>query len=181
MKKTVLTYGLISGAIAAGMMVAGIPLMTAHDYRKAEILGYTSIVLAMLLVFFGVRSYRENVADGRITFGRAFGVGILITLVSCLCYVVTWEAMYFGFVPGLGEKVAECMVERVKASGASQEKIDETAKQAEQFKKLYDNPAVNVALTFVEPFPIGLLATAISAAILRRKGTSSATGSAPQV
>lgn len=46
------------------------------------VIGYTTIVLSFLLVFLGIRSYRENVGNGRITFGRAFGVDILITLVS---------------------------------------------------------------------------------------------------
>ena len=41
--------------------------------------------------------------------------------------------------------------------------------QVESFKKLYANPFVNVAFTFVEPFPVGLLMTLISAVILRRK------------
>ena len=168
MKRVVLTYGLISGVLVTGLMLAGLPFLSNLDYRKGEILGYSSIVLAALLVFFGVRSYRENVGAGKLTFGRGFAVGILITLVSCGIYVVTWETLYFGVIPGLGDKLAACMVEKVKASGAPQDKVDEAARQAAAFKTMYDNPAVNVALTFVEPFPIGLVVTALSAAILRR-------------
>ena len=37
-------------------------------------------VFSILLVFFGIRSYREN-AGGLISFGRAVAVGILITLI----------------------------------------------------------------------------------------------------
>jgi hypothetical protein len=39
----------------------------------------------------------------------------------------------------------------------------------EQFKQMYDNPAVNVALTFMEVFPIGLAVTLLSAGILRKQ------------
>jgi hypothetical protein len=35
--------------------------------------------------------------------------------------------------------------------------------------ELYQNPLVNMAYTFIEPLPVGLLMTLISAAILRRK------------
>jgi hypothetical protein len=57
----------------------------------------------------------------------------------------------------------------LKASGAAQDKIDAAARQAETFKKLYANPLTNAAITFIEPFPVGLALTALSAAILRRK------------
>jgi hypothetical protein len=169
MKKTVLTFGLISGAISAAMMLVTVPFVDKIGWDKGEILGYTSIVLAALLIFFGIRSYRENVAGGRLTFGRGFAVGILITLISSACYVATWEVVYFKFLPDFADKYAAHMVERAKASGASQQKLDETQQKATQFKQMYNNPAINIALTFMEVFPIGLGVTLISAGILRKK------------
>jgi hypothetical protein len=169
MKKTVLTFGLISGGVSAATMLATIPFADRIGWGKGEILGYTVIVLSALMVFFGMRSYRENVGGGRLTFGRGFAVGILITLISSACYVGTWEIIYYKLMPGFTEKYTAHMVEKAKASGASQQKIDETAQQAKQFKQMYDNPAVNVALTFAEVFPIGLVVTLVSAGILRKK------------
>jgi len=89
MKKTVLTFGLISGTMSAATLLAAVPLADKIGFEKGEILGYTIIVLSALMVFFGVRSYRENVGGGRLTFGRGFAVGILITLISSVCYVGT--------------------------------------------------------------------------------------------
>ncbi|MBZ5521044.1 MAG: DUF4199 domain-containing protein [Acidobacteriia bacterium] len=169
MKKTVLTFGLISGAVSAGSMLATIPFADRIGFDKGEILGYTLIVLSALLVFFGVRSYRENAGGGRLTFGRGFAVGILITLISSACYVATWEVVYFKLMPGFADKYAAHMAERAKASGASQQKVDEKVREAKQFKQMYDNPAINVAMTFMEVFPSGLVLSAISAAILRKK------------
>lgn len=169
MKKTVLTFGLISGAISAAMMLITVPFVDKIGWDKGEILGYTSIVLAALVIFFGIRSYRENVAGGRLTFGRAFAVGILITLISSVCYVATWEVVYFKFLPDFADKYAAHMVERAKASGASPQKLDETQQKAAQFKQIYNNPAINMALTLMEVFPIGLGVTLISAGILRKK------------
>lgn len=169
MKNTVLTFGLISGALSAAMILATVPLLDSIGFEKTDLIGYTSIVLSALLVFFGVRSYRENAGAGRITFGRGFGVGLLITLISCVCSVVTFQIVYFKVTPEFGDKFAACMLERARASGAGQQKIDETAKQAQTLKQLYDDPLTNAALTFVQPFPIGLVASAISAAILRKR------------
>ena len=169
MKKTVLTFGLIGGAILAAMMFATLPFMDKIGFDTGEIVGYTTMILAFLLVFFGVRSYRENVGGGQITFGRAFAVGILITLVACVCYVVAWEIIYFKFMPDFVDKYAGYMVEKVRASGASQQVIDAKLEQMKSFKAMYDNPFINAAITFVEPFPIGLIVTLISAAFLRKK------------
>jgi hypothetical protein len=168
MKKTVLTFGLVSGAITAAMMLSTIPFVDKIGWEKGELLGYTVIVLSALMVFFGVRSYRENVGGGRLTFGRGFAVGVLITLISSACYVGTWEIVYYKFVPGFGDKYAAHMVERAKLSGATQQKIDETQRKANEFKEMYRNPLVNVALTFTEVFPIGLVIALLSAGILRK-------------
>jgi hypothetical protein len=169
MKKTVLTFGLISGGVTATAMLATLPFVDKIGLDKGEILGYTIIVLSALMVFFGVRSYRENAGSGRLSFGRGFAVGILITLISSACYVGTWEIIYYKFMPDFADKYAAHMVEHVKASGESQQKIDEMERQARQFKQAYNNPLINVAYTFMEVFPIGLAATLLSAGILRRK------------
>ena len=169
MKKTVLIFGLISGAVSAAMMLVTVPFADKIGFDRGEILGYTTIVLSALLVFFGVRSYRENVGEGRLTFGRGFAVGILITLISSTCYVGTWEIVYFKLMPDFAEKYAAHRVERAKASGASQQKLDETWQEAKQFKVMYDKPAINVAMTFMEVLPIGLVVTLASAGILRKR------------
>jgi hypothetical protein len=168
MKKTVLTYGLISGAIAAVLLLAHVPFMHQLEGNRGLIVGYTGIVLSSLLIFFGVRSYRENVGNGRISFGRGLAVGILIALMSAAGYVAAWEVVYYSN-PGITDKIFDKQVEDMRAAGAPQAEIDAAAQQVESFKKLYANPFVNVAFTFIEPFPVGVLITFLSALVLRRK------------
>jgi hypothetical protein len=169
MKKTVLTFGLISGVISSLMMLGTLPFMHKIGYDKGLIVGYTGIVLSFLLVFFGIRSYRENVGNGSITFGRAFSVGILITLISCAFYVVTWEIIYFKLMPDFMQTFTNYAVEQVRASGGSQQMIDAKLKEMKDLGVMLNNPLLNAAFTFIEPFPVGLLLTLISAAILRKK------------
>ena len=99
MKKIVLTFGLLAGAILSAMMLIALPFQDAIGFDRGAIVGYTTMVLASLLTFFGVRSYRDNVAGGTVRFGRALTVGMLIGLVSSLCYVATWEVVYFTLAP----------------------------------------------------------------------------------
>lgn len=172
MKKTVLTFGLISGVVTAVLMLSTQPFMDRIGFDKGLIIGYTSIVLSFLLVYFGIRSYRENIGGGEITFGRAFSVGILITLISTLFYVVTWEIIYFGFKFDFSGKYTSYMVEKAINSGASQQAIEAIRQQMREMKRMLDNPLLNAAFTFIEPFPVGLVITLISAAILRKKKPS---------
>ena len=90
MKKTVWTFGLISGAILSVMMLVTIPFESSIGYDRAEVIGYTTMVLAFLLIFFGIRSYRDNVGGGSVSFARAVAVGLLITAVASMCYTATW-------------------------------------------------------------------------------------------
>ena len=169
MKKIVITFGLISAALMSLFMFSMMAFIDKIGMDTGVILGYTSMILAFMLVFFGIRSYRDNVAGGSLTFGRAFAVGILITLISCICYVIAWEIVYFNFMPDFLDKYSAYMVEKARASGATAEAIQKQVEEMQQFKKLYSNPFINFAFTFTEPFPVGLVITLISSLILRTK------------
>jgi peptidoglycan biosynthesis protein MviN/MurJ (putative lipid II flippase) len=169
MKKTVLVFGLISGVISAGMMLVTMPFTEHIGYDRALVVGYTNIVLSFLLVYFGIRSYRDNLGGGEINFARAFGVGILITLISCAIYVVSWEIVYFGFKHVSMDHYYAHMIDKVRASGASDAVIAAKVQEINHTRRMYENPLINSLMTFIEPFPVGLVITLLSAAILRKK------------
>jgi hypothetical protein len=171
MKKIVLIFGLISGALMALFMYATMSFIDRIGFDRGVIVGYTGMVLAFMLVFFGIRSYRENIGGGTITFGRAFAVGILIMLIASVCYVIAWEIAYFGFnfMPDFLNKYSAHEVEKARAAGATAEAIQKQIDEMQHFKKLYSNPFYNAAFTFLEPFPVGLIITLISSLILRKR------------
>jgi hypothetical protein len=172
MRKIVLTFGVISGAISSLMMIALVTFGDRIGFDRGAVIGYTSIVLSFLMVFFGIRSYRDNIGNGQITFLKGFAVGISITLISCICYVVTWEILYYNFLPGFWDKYGAHLAEKLSASGASPAAVQAQLQKAAKYKELYKNPLLNAALTFIDPFPIGLVITLICALVLRRKPQS---------
>lgn len=174
MKRIVLIFGLISGALMAVFMFATMPFLDKIGFDRGYIVGYTGMVLAFMLIFFGIRSYRENVGGGAITFGRAFAVGILIAVISSICYVIAWQILYHTLMPDFFEKFSAHVIEKTRASGASAQAIQAKVQEMEQAKRLYSNPVLHVAFTFLEPFPVGLIITVISAAILRKKRVAQA-------
>jgi len=176
MKRIVIVFGLISGVISSALMFLTLPFMHSGrvNFDNGYVIGYAAILLSFLLVVFGIRSYREN-NGGTISFGRAFSVGILITLISCVFYVASWEVIYFKIMPDFADKYAAHAISDMRAKGATDAAIAAKKVEMEKMKTMLNNPLLNAAMTFIEPFPVGLLVTLISAAVLRRrKGTPAA-------
>jgi hypothetical protein len=169
MRKIVLTFGLIAGAILSVMMVLTMPFHDQIGFDKGMIVGYTTMVLAFLMIFFGVKSYRDNVAGGRVSFGKAFQIGILITAIATACYVATWQVVSRTMVPDYGEKYMAYALEKERREGATEAEL--AAKQTEmtEFWEMYQNPLVNIALTSLEPLPVGVIFTLVTAGALSRK------------
>jgi len=169
MQKIVLTFGLIAGTILSAMMLATLPFLDRIGLDRGAIIGYTTMVIAFLMVYFGVRSYRDNVAGGSVSFGRAFKLGLLITAVASVCYVATWQFVYYRITPDFLDKYAAYAVDKAKKAGASEAKLTATRKEMDEFKEMYQNPLVNIALTVLEPLPVGLVFTLVTAGVLSRR------------
>jgi hypothetical protein len=120
-------------------------------------------------VFFGVRSYRATLSGGTVTFGRALLVGVLIVAVATACYVATWEFIYYKFAPDFADKYAAHVLEKARAAGATEAQLAERTRELTEFKEMYRNPLVNIALTVLEPLPVGLVFSLVAAGVLSRK------------
>ena len=180
MKKTVLTFGFIAGVMISVLMDGSLLIATKFGSgHNSMLLGYTMMVASFLLVYFGIRSYRDNTLAGQISFGRAFACGILIALITTVCYVASWEVLYFNFMPHFMDSYFAAQIHKVQASGLDPATTAAQVAAIQHSQQLYQNPFVNMAYTFMEPLPVGLIITLISAAILRRKTTVESSAGAP--
>lgn len=82
---------------------------------------------------------------------------------------MTWEIVYFNFVPDFGEKYAAHVIKKMQTDGATAAAVATKQQELIKFGKLYKNPLINAGMTFMEVFPVGLIVTLVSAAILRRR------------
>lgn len=169
MKRVVVTYGLLAGLIMVGL---GAVVWFQGDFEKGFIAGYATMLLAFLMVFFGIRSYRDKVGGGTVSFGKALQVGVLITAVACLMYVVAWEITYPIFLPDFMDRYAAFTLEKMRQSGASAAEIEAERREMARFAQMYKNPFIRAGMTFMEAFPPGVIVSVVSAAILRRKASA---------
>ena len=168
-RKIVLTFGLVAGAVMSAMMLLMLPMMKRADFDNGEVIGYATMVAASLAIYFGVRRYRDEIAGGVVSFGRALAVGVGISMVAAACYTATWEVIYYKLAPDFGEKYGAHQIEKARAGGASDAQIAKMQADMKQFAERYRNPVFNSAVTFLEPLPVELLVALISAGVLRRK------------
>jgi hypothetical protein len=167
MLRTILIYGIIGGIIVAVPMALTMRSTTAGQIpENAALYGYLSMLLAFTMVFVGIKQYRDKVLGGVIRFVPALGVGLGISAVASLFWVVGWEVtLASGF--DFGNAYTDSVVAAAQARGASAADLDSARAEAAEFLALYANPLFRVAVTFVEMFPLGVLISLLSAGLLR--------------
>jgi hypothetical protein len=170
MRKIILTHGLIAGVIVSLMILGSIPLWKRGilNFDNSEIVGYTTIVVAMSMVFFGIKSCRDYHFGGSISFWQGVKVGLMITLIGSVMYAVAWEVSQ-TLMPDFSDRMWEHFADEAKNKAKDEAELKATVQQMETWKGLYKNPLMRFGITLTEIAPIGILITIISAAILRRK------------
>jgi hypothetical protein len=164
-KKHVLIFGIIPGLVWITLMILVLNGMYANpDMKTYDILGFTLMVLVFSLIFFGIREYRNKKLDGIISFGRAFKMGIFMTLVATAVYVIVWMFYYHLFAPDFLDVYADFVLRK-----ASPDEVAEKTKYLDTIRKWYENPFGIALITAIEVLPVGLIVTLISALILRKK------------
>lgn len=175
MRKVVLTYGLLSGGLLVLLWHLTKSFWMSPDGEMnmdtGEILGYTTMIISLSMVFFGVRQYREKYLGGAITFGKALWVGFLIALIASAIYVIGWMVYYNTneIAHTFPEKYAQHMKEKWAASGMTAEEIAKKTASFDKSMESYKNPVVMTLFTLFEILPVGIFVALMSAVILRRK------------
>lgn len=174
MRRVVLTFGLIGGVIIVVLawLIAWSCDVNALNLDFAMFIGYAAMLIALTMVFFGIKSYRDNYAGGQITFLKGVQIGLLISLIGCVFYfigAVSYDLAHPGWVDRISEKFTQHMVGKLKASGTPQAEIDKTLQEAAETQAMLQNPLIFFLACIIEFLPVGIVVTLISAALLRRR------------
>jgi hypothetical protein len=170
MKRNVFVFGSISGLILATYMVISTALCSDNpNFETSMFVGYAGMILAFSFVFVGIKNFRDKYNDGLITFGKAFKLGLYITLVTSTVYVIVWLIEYYCFIPDFMDKYAEHEISKARSGGLTQAELDLQIQKILKMKEMYKNPLFVILITYMEILPIGLLISIISALILKRK------------
>lgn len=169
MYQKIIKYGLIAGfivgAILFGSTVAMADKPPSMGWGMA--LGYASMLIALSAIFIGVKTYRDRDLGGVIRFWPAFGMGLAISFVASICYVLAWEAALMVTKMDFAGEYAKMLIDQKKAQGITGDALKSFVAEMEQFKTMYANPLMRMGMTILEILPVGILVSLISAGLLR--------------
>src|SRR5690349_3829626 len=125
MKKIILVNGVIAGIIVSAMLLISHPLVERGTISidNGMIVGYASMVIALSMVFFGIKAYRDQYQNGSISFGKGFQIGILIALIASLLYATTWEIYYNVTESDFMQQYTKYSIEKMQREGATEAAI----------------------------------------------------------
>jgi len=174
MTKTVLTFGILSGLIIAALVwtTATLADRDAIAFERLDIVGYASMLIALTMVFFGIKSYRDKVGKGTITFWKGVQVGFLISLISAFLYwggAISYGIVNPNFEANFIRKFTDLKVNKPAEQGAPQAQIDKAKSEVEMMQTLFKNPVLFFLVCLMEMLPVGIVVTLISAALMRRR------------
>ncbi len=141
--------------------------------ENGEFLGYASMIIAFSTIFVATKTHRDKNLDGTISFKKAFLLGLGITMIASVLYIIAWLFISnTQAAQDMMNQYVQMQITQVKSSNLPQAEIDQALKEISQFVELYQNPLFKIGMTFVEIFPVGLTVSLISALILKRQKTN---------
>ncbi len=164
-KKTILIFGLIIGTLLVGNSIIHINMMYSNpDYKGNAVIGYATQIIMFSMIYFGVRNFRNNILEGRISFAKAFKTGALICLIASTVYVVIGLLYYYIFVPDFIDVYTEYVIKI-----SPPEEVEAKSAQMANFKEMYKNPLFAILISYMEVLPLGMLVALISAFLVKKK------------
>lgn len=167
MARIALIYGGIAGIITISVMTAGIVFSGGEGAGSSQFVGYLIMLVALTLIFLGVKRYRDRELGGVIKFGPAFGLGVAIAAVAGAFYVAGWEGYLASSDYAFIHEYTDGLIEKKREAGVTGEALDKFITEMEAMVQTYGNPLFRMPMTFMEIFPVGLIVALISAIVLR--------------
>ena len=164
----IIRYGVIGGLVVALPMIGLMVFAGPNTFFAGGMLyGYTSMILALIAVFMGIKHYRDKALGGAIKFGTALLLGLSISAVASTLYAIGWEISLAATGLDFPTAYYKPMLDAAVARQASPEELQALEAQADSFATMYRNPVYRIPMTFVEMFPVGILVSLVSAGLLR--------------
>jgi hypothetical protein len=171
MKKIIIVYGLIAGTVVGGMLLASMAYFESNnwDTKNGELIGYSTMVIGLSVIFVAIKSIRDNHLGGVITFWKGCQVGLLITLIASVMYALSWEVSYSRIGGEFVAKMKEKYTQEIKAKGLTDDQYKIEQAEMDALWESYKNPVIRFGFTLMEIVPVGLVLTLISAGLLRKR------------
>ncbi len=170
MLNKMLVYGLIAGLIVAAEMLTVTIGYSGHmPSPYGMIIGYLTMLIALSVVFVGIKKHRDADLGGVIGFWQAFGFGLGVSFIASVLYVAAWEVSQALMHADFASVYAKSLIAEEQAKGVTGKALEDFDAQIEQLKLAYQNQLYHLPITFAAIFPVGVIVSLTSAAMLRNR------------
>ncbi len=166
MSRTILTHGLISGAVIIGGIIITVLIGGGAPHSNVW-LGYLIMLVGLSSILLAIKQHRDKVLGGVIKFWPAFVIGLSVAVVASLAYVLIWEVYLALTDYRFMELYVASTLAQKKAAGVSGAEYAKLVADLEAIKRSYANPLYRLPMTFAEIFPVGVFVSLVSALVLR--------------
>lgn len=169
MTRIILIYGALAGSIVITSMLIGFALSDGEGFGSSQLIGYLFMLVALSLIFVGIKKYRDRDLGGVIKFGTAFMMGLGIGAVAGVMYVAIWEVHLAMTDHAFINNYTAGIIEAKKADGLAGAELEALVAKMEEMKEQYGNPFYRLPITFMEIFPVAAIVALISSLLLRNE------------
>ncbi len=156
---------LIWGAIVGLVSVVYSVILYMLDQTLNTVLGYLGFIIIIAGLAIAMKSYRDNVLDGILPFGKAFGFGVLIVLISAVVTGIYGYLLYTVIDPDLMGKVMDVQTEKMLERGLSEDQVEQALEVSKRFMK----PAFMFITGLITSLLVGVVLSLIIAAIFKKE------------
>jgi len=167
MQKIAITYGILSGTITIATLILGLVVSDGGSFLSSEIFGYLTMIVALSMIFIGIKRYRDQQLGGVIRFLPAFAMGLAIAVIAAIIYTFVWELYLMTSDYDFIDSYVNSAIEAKRAAGLSADKLAQEIAALEKMRSDYGKIYIRIPMTFLEIFPVGLIIALLSAALLR--------------
>ncbi len=160
--KANLTNGLIMGLI--GIVYSLLMWFLNLSLNKAQ--GIVFVVVQLGVLYFLLKSYRDNFLHGQITYGQSVGAGVIILLYYSIIMAVFTYILYAIIDPGLVAKQLAMAEETMVNKGMPQAAID--AGMGIQAKIM--KPAIMAPISIIGSMIWGVIISLIISIFIKKEG-----------
>ncbi len=141
MFRKILSYGVIAGLIVGIPLSAIVVSAGGHEMHYGMLIGYATMLVGLSTVFVAVKRHRDpRSRRGSSGFWPALGLGLGISVVASVVYVVAWESTVALTHLDFANGYAKMLIEQKKAAGVTGAALAKFTAEMEQFKVQYANP-----------------------------------------
>ena len=168
MNGTIKKYGLRALLTAAILFFIALIFGSNLSYSAQEVIGYLSMAISLIFVFFGVKQYRDQDNEGKISFGKALGMGLLISLFAAIGFAVIDFIYTMWINPDFAQDYQTAMLATMENELSPEEFKVKKQAFVEQMQA-YDSPVLMALLMFVTVMIMGFIYSLISGLILQKR------------